>query len=553
MKLRNPFRRDEKRNSLNPAGLFSAAWDVLSNTHGTSSGEPINESIALQHVTVYAAVRVIAESVGSMTIRLYKRLPKGREEAINNPIHRMLSVSPNGEMSAPVMWESLAGGMALQGNSYAELLRSAQGAIVGLYPLDPRMTEPVRLPNGKLAYKTTVGVTSGQSRIIASADMLHFPLFSWDGLKGLSPIGQARNSVGLAIASEKYGAKFFGNNSIPPGYLSPVGAVSEEDLNNMRDFWERANSAANQGRIGVLPSDWKLIQLALSPEDSQFLQTQQFSRTAIASLFRVPPNMIGDTSRLSNNNHEQQSLSFVTDTLRPYLVRIEKEIQRKMLPEDGSLFVEFDVSERLRGDFASTMAGFATGRQWGWYNANSILEQLGENPIGPEGDIYWAPVNMTNAANLIAPAPDPAPLPLLDPPTDPPTESQRSMFNSYLPAFTGLFQDAVGRVTMRSKRDIDSLTPILSPVLESICQIVVAEARCQFGLADGWNPSEKIIKDCIKSVSSRAQEWTAEAKVQTSSSELNKAIRSIHLNIYREAGAAVALTNPPKLRNTNDE
>jgi len=263
--------------------------------------------------------------------------------------------------------------------------------------------------------------------------------------------------------------------------------------------------------------------------------------------------MIGDTSRLSNNNHEQQSLSFVTDTLRPYLVRIEKEIQRKMLPEDGSLFVEFDVSERLRGDFASTMAGFATGRQWGWYNANSILEQLGENPIGPEGDIYWAPVNMTNAANLIAPAPDPAPLPLLDPPTDPPTESQRSMFNSYLPAFTGLFQDAVGRVTMRSKRDIDSLTPILSPVLESICQIVVAEARCQFGLADGWNPSEKIIKDCIKSVSSRAQEWTAEAKVQTSSSELNKAIRSIHLNIYREAGAAVALTNPPKLRNTNDE
>jgi HK97 family phage portal protein len=548
------FRRGgEKRNSTNAAGLFSAAWDVLTNTRTTSAGEPVNETIALQHTSVYACVRVIAESIGSMTLRVYKRLPKGRQEAIDSPMWRMLSVSPNNEMSAPVVWESLAGSMALTGNSYAEILRNAQGEVVGIYPLDPRQTEPIRLPSKQLAYKTRVGVTNGQSRIINAADMLHFPLFSFDGLQGLSPIGQARNSIGLAIAAEKYGSKFFGNNSVPPAYLSPVGEVSEEDLNNMRQFWEQANSAASQGRIGVLPSDWKLTQLALSPEDSQFLQTKQFSRTDVAALFRVPPNMIGDTSHLSNNNHEQMSMSFVTDTLRPYLVRIEKEIQRKLFNEDSDLFAEFDVSERLRGDFATTMQGFATGKQWGFYSTNIVLEKLGENPIGPEGDIYWAPVNMQNAARML----DTESLqdqPIGGPePTSEPTPAQRSMFDAYIPAFNGLFNDAVGRITTRSKRDAETITPILLPVLESISQIVVTEARSQFRLPDVWEPSDKIIRDCIKSVSTRAIDWKPETKLQNASSELNKAIRSIHLNIYREAGAAIALQNPPTIRSTDEE
>jgi HK97 family phage portal protein len=539
--FKNIFRRSERRTSINPAGLFSAAWDVLADTHTTSSGEPINETIALRHITVYACCRVISESIGSMTLRLYKRLLKGRQEALDNPMHRMLSVAPNAEMSAPVVWESVAGCMALTGNSYLEILRNKENLPVGLYPLDPRITEPARLPNGDLAYKTRVGVKDGQQRIILAADMLHFPLFSFDGLKGLSPIGQARNSVALAVAAEKYGAKFFGNSSRPGGVLTPVGDVSPEDLANMRGFWEKANSAENQGRIGVLPSDWKYTPLSLSPEESQFLQTRQLGRTDIAALFRVPPNMVGDTSRLSNNNHEQMSLSFVTDTLRPYLVRIECEILRKLLPQDGSYFVEFDVSERLRGDFATTMQGFAIGKQWGLYNTNTVLEKLGENPIGPEGDVYWAPVNMTNAANLIAPAADPSPEPLLDPPTDPAAESQRGLFDAYLPALASLFQDAVGRAASRSRKDIESVAPILTPLIDSITSVVVGEARKQFGLPDDWTPSDKAAKEYIKSAAGRAEAWTAENRNQSASVELSKALRALHIGIFREAGAAVAL------------
>lgn len=546
------FRRGgEKRNSTNAAGLFTAAWDVLTNTHDTASGQPINESIALQHLTVYACTRTIAESIGSMSLRLYKKLPKGRQEAVDNPIHRILSVSPSSEMSAPVLWEAIAGAMALTGNSYAEILRNKEGSVVGLYPLDPRMTEPVRMPNGLLAFKTGVGVKDGATRYVAATDMLHFPLFSFDGLKGLSPIGQTRNAMGLAIAAEKYGAKFFGNNSVPPAFLTPVDPeIGEEEIANMRQFWEQANAAANQGRIGVLPSDWKLTQLSMSPEDSQFLQTRQFSRTDIAALFKVPPSYVGDTTGNAKANHEQQSLDFVTNTLRPYLVRIEKEIQRKLLPEDGSLFAEFDTQERLRGDFQTTMAGFATGKQWGFYSTNVVLEKLGENPIGPEGDIYWAPGNMMNAARLlntepvlVQPVPGTESTPTEAPkdvPTEAPTEQQRSLFSQYIPAYTSLFEDAVGRATQRSKKDADTLSPILTPVLTSIASIVTTEARSQFSLPDTWTPSDKAVRDHVKSASTRAQDWTELNKDQAAGVELSKAIRSIHIGIFRDAGAAVA-------------
>jgi HK97 family phage portal protein len=536
------FRR-EKRSSTtaNPAGLFSAAWQVLSQTQDTVSGEPINDTIALSHITVYVCVRVIAEAIGSMTCRTYKRLPKGRKEATDDPLHRMLSIEPNSDMSAPVMWESVAGAMALTGHAYAEILRNKAGDPVGLYPLDPRMTEPVRLPNKKLAYKTRVGMPNGEARIINAEDCLSFPLFSLDGLRGLSPISQARNAVALSIATEKGGARYFGNNSVPPAILTPVGDVSAEDAANMREYWEAANAAGNQGRIGVLPSDWKLTQLSMSPEDSQFLETRQFNRTDIAALFCMSPSRVGDVTKQSKASAEQENLSFVTDTLRPYLVRIETEIQRKLLPKNGSMFIEFDVSERLRGDFGTTMQGFAVGKQWGFYSTNVVLEKLGENPIGDAGDIYWAPVNMTNAANLLAPAADPSPEPLIDPPTGAADPQQRDLFGPYLPMMTRMFQDAVGRAVQRSKKDAETLSPIFSPIMDSLISVVTVEARKQFSLPDDWQPSEKIAKDYFRSAASRSATWTEENRDQAASQELYKATQAAHLNVFREAGAALAL------------
>lgn len=185
----------------------------------------------------------------------------------------------------------------------------------------------------------------------------------------------------------------------------------------------------------------------------------------------------------------------------------------------------------------------------GFYNTNMILAKLGENPIGPEGDVFWSPVNMQNAARMLDTestldqpiGTDPAGAD----PAVPPTSAQRSLFAPYLSAMTGLFSDAVGRVTTRSKRDATSLSPILRPVLVAIASIVVTEARSQFRLGDDWQPSGKVAHEYVKGLAARAVEWTPETRDQITETELLKAIRSIHIGIFREAGAAVALKDSP--------
>ena len=342
----------------------------------TAAGEVINEHIAMQHVTVYSCVRILAEAVGSLTARLYQRTENGRKEATDEPLWKILSLLPNDEMSASVIWENAVGCLALTGNSYLEILRNKKGDALQLYPLHPLKTEPVRLPNGTLAYRTTA-TPNNEARIINAEDMLHFRLFSWDGIVGLSPIKQARQTIGWSTAALKQSARLFGQGSKPPGILTPVAEIDETDLVNMRKAWELANGGENQNRTAVLPSDWKYQSIGMNAVDAQFLESMQFTRADIASLFRIPAHMVGDSTKMSNNNVEGMNLSFVIDTLRPYLVRIEQEICIKLLNADPARFVEFDTTERLRGDFKSTMDGFAVGRQWGIFTTNYCLEKLG--------------------------------------------------------------------------------------------------------------------------------------------------------------------------------
>lgn len=520
------------------ASAINTVFGWLTGSQPTAAGELVNEYSALQHITVYRCVRLLGESVGSLTLRTYERLKDGRQEATTDPLWKLLALKPNDEMSAKDMWTMATGCLALTGNSYLEIIRDKSSTVSQIYPLHSMETTPVRLPSGMLAYKTRDYSTGGY-RIVNAADVLHFRLFSWDGIKGLSPIQQARQDIGLAKAATKHGATIFGNGSKPPGILTPVGSVKEQDLVNMRKAWELAQGGENKNRTAVLPAEWKYMQIGLSNEDSQYLQTRQMSRADIAALFGIPPHMVGDTTRLSNNNHENESLSFVIDTLQPYLVTIEQEICIKLLDADPKRFVEFDVSERLRGDFQSTMAGFAVGKQWGIFNSNYCLEKLGENPIGPEGDVYWAPVNMTNAKNLTNVNTDEPP-PDVEPGTEPTSPAIRGMFTHYVRSFTAIYGDGLGRLITRSKRDVDALMQVFAPLLGSIQELIETEARSQFRLALDWHASDKAFKEYIKGAASRAAEWTPEKKLEITASELSKAIRSIYFAVYREAGAAIA-------------
>lgn len=553
LELRNVNSLNNPSVPLSAAGFL--AW--ATGSEPTASGEQVTINTALQQMTVYACVRVIAEAIASLPLYVYELLSAGRQRADDHALANLLRWEPNDEMSAFTFWESFVGSLALTGNGYAEIQRDAGGRVVALWPLHPQLTEPKRAPNGDLVYETTDGMKDGKTRTIQAENMLHVPLFSFNGLKGFSPIWLARQGIGLAIASQKYGSRFFGNGARPSGVLSFEGTLTEKQKAEARESWNQTQGGENAQSTAVLPGPWKYAQIGISPEDSQFLETRQFQRAEIAALFRVSPHMVGDLSRLSNNNAEQQNLSFVTDTLRPYLCRIEGEVQRKLMPNvgrnAGRYVIEFDVSERLRGDFKTTMDGYAVGKQWGFYSTNDVRKELDMNPIGPAGDIYWSPVNMQNSERLLdtesmqdqpigadpngqdgsdagAPAAKGK---------DSPSAQDRNLLGRFTRGYIPVFCDGFTRLLKRDKRDSDAVSALLGPVFRSI-----AEASMEHNGSTESAP-EAVIEDLVKSMTGRAAKWPAQLAeadaAELARTEFIRALRSIHINISREYAGRKAM------------
>jgi HK97 family phage portal protein len=396
----------------NPSTTLSAIAKWLNYGSQTSSGEEINEHLALKISTIQVCVRVLTESVASLPCVLYERTVNGRKEAFSNPLHYLLSTEPNSDMSAFQFIEAIVGASALTGNGYAEIKWRNDGTVGELYPLNPMVTEPVRLPNGLMGFKTRQGCDTNQWRIINGEDCLHFPLFSLDGLKGISPIMEARETLGLARACEKYAAKWFGNGASPGGILTAPEGLDEAARSAAKASWEAANGGSNQGRTAVLPGNWEYTPISVDPTKSQLREIREFLRAEMCALLRIPPHMAGDLSKISNNSYEQLTLSFVNDTLRPILTRIEVEMNRKLMPQTGrkanKLFVRFDLSERLRADSAAIAQVIQVGRQNGVLTVDEARILLGENPLGADiGNSLMLPVNMQSSEKFLA-KPEPA-------------------------------------------------------------------------------------------------------------------------------------------------
>jgi HK97 family phage portal protein len=383
-----------------------AAWEGIGGGP-TASGEIISERTAMAISTVYTCVTILSEGVASLPCKLMKRLDKGREEAVNNPLYNLLAFAPNPEMTAFTFWSTIVGSSALTGNAYAQIVWGENKVPESIWPLNPLKTEPVRQADGTLAFKTTDGEKDGTYRIIKAADILHFPLFSLDGIKGVGPIRAARESFATARAMEKYGARWFANGAQPPSYLIRKGTPPDPKVQaEIRESWNAAHSGENQHTQGFLFGDWDIKTIGLDPQDTQFIAARNYTRSDIAAMFKIPAQMVGSLERMSNNNWIGQQLGFVIDTLRPIIIRIEQELQRKLLigRSASKLSVTFDVTERMRGDFQTQTQTLALGRQWGLLSANECRIELGYNPVGPEGDILIVPVNMANAEQLPAQA-----------------------------------------------------------------------------------------------------------------------------------------------------
>ena len=370
---------------------------------GSTSGKAVTERSAMQMTAVYACVRILSESIAGLPVHLYRYQNDGRKEkAVDHTLYRLLHDEPNPEMTSFVFRETLMTHLLLWGNAYAQIIRNGKGEVIALYPLMPNRMTVDRDEHGQLYYSYQMSSSDaptmkGGTVHLMPTDVLHIPGRGFDGLVGYSPIAMAKNAIGMAIACEEYGAKFFANGATPGGILEHPGTV--KDPSRVRDSWNAAfGGSGNANKVAVLEEGMKYTPISISPEQAQFLETRKFQIDEIARIFRVPPHMVGDLDKSSFNNIEQQSLEFVKYTLEPWIMRWEQSINRALLSETekSAYFVRFNVDGLLRGDYQSRMEGYATARQNGWMSANDIreLENLDRIPAEDGGDLYLINGNM---------------------------------------------------------------------------------------------------------------------------------------------------------------
>ena len=375
---------------------------------GSTAGKVVTERSAMQMTAVYACVRILAESIAGLPLHVYKYNSKGgKEKAVEHPLFFLLHDEPNPEMTSFVFRETLMTHLLLWGNAYAQVIRNGRGDVTSIYPLMPNRMRVDRDENGRLYYEYTrygdeAGKQTCETVKLSPADVLHIPGLGFDGLIGYSPIAMAKNAIGMSMACEEFGAKFFANGAAPGGVLEHPGIL--KDPARVRESWNATfGGSSNSNKVAVLEEGMKYTPISVSPNEAQFLETRKFQINEIARIFRIPPHMIGDLEKSSFSNIEQQSLEFVKYTLEPWVTRWEQSLARSLLSmnERSRYLIKFNLDGLLRGDYESRMNGYATARQNGWMSANDIRELENMDRISAEegGDLYIVNGSMTPLKN----------------------------------------------------------------------------------------------------------------------------------------------------------
>ena len=357
----------------------------------TDAGKIVNERSAMQMTAVYACVRILAESIASLPLHVYARDGNGNmKKAEDHPLYFLLHDEPNPEMDSFIFRETLMTHILLWGNAYSQIIRNGKGEIVALYPLMPGKMSVERDEKGQLYYRyNRMGdeppTMDGGTVILMPEDVLHIPGLGFDGLVGYSPISMTKNAIGLALAAEEYGSRFFSNGAAPAGVLEHPGVI--KDVSKLRESWnETFGGSRNAGKVAILEEGLHFNPISMSPQDSQLLETRQYQLNEIARIFRIPPHMLADLSKATFSNIENQSLDFVKYTLDPWVNRWEKAMQRSLLTADEKrrYEVRFNVDGLLRGDYKSRMEGYAVGINNGFMCPNDVRRLEGWDLIPAE-------------------------------------------------------------------------------------------------------------------------------------------------------------------------
>lgn len=389
----------ELRNLQNPnTPITEGALLQLLGGGATSSGVSVNEFSSLNAPIVHACVQVICQEIASLPVFIYRSLERGRQKAEDHPLYKMLLYSPNPEMTSYRFRYLMQQHLLLWGNAFAEIVRDKRGNVVELWPLPPDRTVAFRTNQGNIKVKTR---TPHGDVLFDREQVFHLKNFpAPDGINGISTIQRFRQSIGLSIALDEFGAGYFGKGLNPGGFIKlDKSFTKKEERDIFRESMESMMAGLkNAHRLGVLEAGMSFEPSAIKPNDSQFIESKKFQAIDIARIFRVPPHKVGITEASNKATVEQAALEIYTDTLRPQLENWEQEIMFALFnPADlGKYHVSFYMDGILRGDSEARHKNYAAGRQWGYFSINDVREMEGLNPIDG-GDGYQLPLNMVDA------------------------------------------------------------------------------------------------------------------------------------------------------------
>jgi HK97 family phage portal protein len=356
----------------------------------SAAGVNITPANAMQIATVYACVRVLAESVGMLPLNLMKQEEKNKYKDTKNDLYWLMQNGPNDYMTAQEHKELVMVHLGLRGNHYSYINRSSTGKVLELLPLAPHCVEPKLRDDWSVKYEVTFA--NGVKRTLDAKEILHIRLFTIDGLNGLSPISYGRHAMGLAKATETHGSKLFANAAKPSGGFKTEKALSDDQFKRLKDQFADY-SGDNALKNLILEGGLEWFQTTMSSEDAQFLETRKYQRSEICGLYRVPPHMIADLEKATFSNIEHQSLDFVQHSLMPYLTRIEQRFDKDLLLSDKTRYFKFNANALLRGAMKDRAEFYRSLVNLGAFSPNDVREFEDMNPRA-EGDIYLTPSNM---------------------------------------------------------------------------------------------------------------------------------------------------------------
>lgn len=481
----------------NPSGYLLSMFGTQSVT-----GMRVTPETSLEATPIYAAVKLLAETVAQLPFLMYRRGPNdSREKDIGHPLFAILRDQPNPWQTAFEFWEMMMGFLLTRGNAYAGIVSTAGKPVEQLVPLHPARTRVYR-KDGINWYQYQPW--SGPSIVLRQDEVMHLKDLTLDGIVGVSRIYLGRESVGLALAAEQFGSRMFSNGATPSGVVEHPSQLSDVAYSRLKEEVDAKWSGLhNAHRAIILEEGMKWAQISTDPDKAQLLETRKFTVTDAARLYRIPPHMIGDLERSTHSNIEQQSIEFVVYSVVPWLVRIEQAVRRDLFTQADrkTHTAEFEVAGLLRGDQPSRYTAYNLGRNMGALSVNDILRKEGMNLIGPEGDVRLMPINYQNLEKALdledstEPPPDPN-QPNPDAPIGTnalpgPAETRSVVSRRKLrKAYRGLFQDAAGRMVRRETKAIR----------EAVDKMLVQRSKEKRGLPEFLSWMESFYKEHQKQV-----------------------------------------------------